>query len=110
MKVSFPKSPPNIITYRDMKHFDRDAFREDLRFKLREIEIKSYGNFESTFFEILNKYAPLKKKYVRANHKPYLTKAMRVAIMKRSELTTKYRANPTNENKKAFKKQKKLLQ
>ena len=106
MKVSFPKSPPNIITYRDMKHFDRDAFRTDLRLKLGEIEINSYGIFEKTFFEILDKHAPMKKKYVRANHKPYVTKAMRVAIMKRSELTTKYRANPTNENKKAYKKQK----
>ena len=37
-----------------------------------------------------------------------LQKAMRTAIMKRSELITKLKAEPTDLNKKAFKKQKKF--
>ena len=40
-----------------------------------------------------------------ANGKPYVIKAIREAIMKRSELATKYRARPNEENQKAFKKQ-----
>ena len=44
-------------------------------------------------------------KISRANHKPYVTKAMRKVITKRFELVTKYRKNRTNENLKAWMKQ-----
>ena len=72
--------------------------------KLDQITSKSYATFEKTFFD-LDKHAQEKKKSVRANHKPYVTKAMRTAIMKGSELATKFRAEPTDFNKKAFNKQ-----
>ena len=61
--------------------------------------------FEKTFLDVLDDHAPEKKKSIRANHKPYVTKVMRTAIMKRSELATRFRAEPTDFNKKAFKKQ-----
>ena len=35
---------------------------------------------------VLKNYAPLKKKVFRANHVPYVNKALRKAIMKRSYL------------------------
>ena len=56
---------------------------------------------------MLDQYAPnkRKKKIQRANHKPYVTKAMWKAIMKRSKLAKKYRTRAIEENKKAFKKQ-----
>ena len=38
------------------------------------------------FLENLNVHAPVKKKSLRANHAPYMTKALRKNIMKRSEL------------------------
>ena len=50
-------------------------------------------------------HAPIKRKLLRANHVPYLTKALRKAIMKRSELESKYVKNKTNENLKSYKKQ-----
>ena len=37
----------------------------------------------------LEKHAPLKKKMLRANHAPYMTKAFRKAIIKRSSLNNK---------------------
>ena len=52
------------------------------------------------------KHAPLKKKVLRSNQAPYMTKALREAIMRRSELERKYFKNKTNENKARFKKQK----
>ena len=36
--------------------------------------------------DTLEKHSPLKKKIVRANHAPYITKSMRKAIMRRSAL------------------------
>ena len=52
------------------------------------------------------KHAPAKKKVVRANDKPYMTKALRHAIMRRSALKTRFFKDKNDENLKAFKKQK----
>ena len=43
-----------------------------------------------TYVEVLNKNVPLKQKIVCANHAPYITKALRKAIMRRSNLEGKY--------------------
>ena len=44
-----------------------------------------------------------RRKAQKANYKPYLTKAMLKAIMKRSEVAKKYHSRPTGENQRAFK-------
>ena len=46
--------------------------------------------FEQIFLEILTIHAPIKKKLLRGNHDSYMTKALRKAIMKKSELEIKY--------------------
>ena len=71
--------------------------------------MKSYGSFENIFLSTLNKHAPIKKKTLRANHAPYITKALRKAIMKRSYLENLCFKNRTPESMKKCKKQKKLL-
>ena len=38
------------------------------------------------FLTILDKHAPIKKNYLRANHANFMTKQLRKAIMKRSKL------------------------
>ena len=68
--------------------------------------IKDCDLFGNTFLEILNLHAPVKKKFLRANHAPYMTKALRKAIMKRSELKSKYFKNQTVHDFKMYKKQK----
>ena len=64
-------------------------------------QINEYKHFEQTFLEILNIHAPIKKKPLRANHAPYMTKALRKTIMKMSELESKYLKNKTSENLKS---------
>ena len=56
---------------------------------------------------VLNIHAPVKKKISRANHKPYVSKQLRKAIMKRSNLENKFYKNRSAENRIAYKKQKK---
>ena len=104
-KMSFSKNKPIERTYREMKHFDRETFRSELISELSKIG-SDYNTFDDVFNKVLNKHAPIKTKLLRANHKPYVTKAMRKAIMKRSELATKYRRAPTDENLRAWKKHK----
>ena len=44
-------------------------------------------NFSKIFFlKVLNKHAPIKTKYLRANHSTFVTKELSKAIMLRSKL------------------------
>ena len=106
MKTSFPKSKPKTIYYRDYKKFDLQKFRKELREELRKTVIIGYAHFEYIFLQILERHAPTKQKVVRANDKPFMTKVLRKAIMRRSFLKNKYQKLKTDESNKAFKKQK----
>ena len=103
-KMTFHKNPPKEIYYRDYKKFDQDLFREELAEKLYGCD-SCYDTFEEIFINVLNKYAPLKKKFLGANHAPYMTKTLRKAIMRRSQLQTKYFKNKSQNDYLAFKKQ-----
>ena len=50
----------------------------------------------------------LKKKFLTANHVPYMTKSLREAIIRRAELESKYIKNRTIENKPKYKTQKNI--
>ena len=104
LKQTFQRSSPNELVYRDYKNFDRLTFKRELEEKLNQ-QINEYKHFEQIFLEVLNTHAPIKRKLLRANHVPYMTKALRKAIMKRSELESKHVKNKTNENLKSCKKQ-----
>ncbi len=54
---------------------------------------------------VLNEQAPVKKKSIRANDGPFMTKALRKEHMHRTRLRNKCNKNRTEENLKAFKKQ-----
>ena len=105
MKMSFKKHSSIERHYRDYKYFDRTKFKNNLNEKLSE-GISNYESFETTFIEVLNKHAPLRKKLLRANHAPYITKTLRKAIMRRSQLETKYLKSKTQTDFKLYKKYK----
>ena len=50
-------------------------------------------------------HAPLKKKMLKGNQAPFLTKELRKKIYTRSKLKNKYNSNLTEENKAIHKKQ-----
>ena len=54
---------------------------------------------------VLNEYTPKTKKVIRGNHKPYLNKEMRKAIMSRSKLKNKVNKTKSDVDITAFKKQ-----
>ena len=45
IETTFPKCPPKVKTYRDMKSFNKAALKKDLKAKLQNIE-KTYSNLE----------------------------------------------------------------
>ena len=106
MKNTFPKAKHNVIQYRNYKNFIEDAFHSELRERLEDELIVTYAQFDNIFLDVFNKHAPPKKKIVRANHKPYMTKAVRKAIMRRSALENKYYKDKLPESGIVYKKQK----
>ena len=90
MKTTFPKAKPKVVQYHDYKNFNLQNFRRDLRSKIREEPINTYDAFEDIFMLTLNNHAPQKSKVLRANDKPFMTKALRKAIMRRSALKNKF--------------------
>ena len=105
LKTSFIKIAPKTQYFRDYKHFDSNDFKNELQRKLIENDKNDYISFEKNFLSVLNKHAPLKKKKLRANEVPYMTKTLRKAIMKRTELETKYLKNKSKTNLSSYKKQ-----
>ena len=105
LKASFKKNPPKTIHYRDYKNFDKILFKTELKSLMSEKSVNNYKNFEEIFLKTLEKHAPLKRKQLRANNAPYMTKTLRKAIMKRSELKTKYLKQKTKESCQRFAKQ-----
>ena len=57
---------------------------------------------------MLNKYAPLRKNFLGANHAPYITKTLRKAIMRRSHVETKHLKSKIQPELKLYKKHKNL--
>ena len=104
LKQTFQRSSPKELVYRDYKNFDRLTFKRELEEKLNQ-QINEYKHFEQIFLEVLNTHAPRKRNLLRTSHAPYMAKSLRKAIMKRSELESKYVKNKTNENLKSYKKQ-----
>ena len=106
LKTTFPKQGSTVINYRNYKNFTETVFRNDLREELRRIEPSdlNYSSFETTFDKALGKHAPIKKKYVRANDKPFMTRALRKAVMLRTRLRNRYNKDQTVENWNKFRK------
>ena len=61
--------------------------------------------FKMTFLNVLNKFAPLKKKYMRANHSRFVNKELNKAVIQRSRLRYEYLKDKTTVTRIAYKKQ-----
>ena len=90
LKTNIVKNKPREIQYRDYKYFDSRKFNRDMKDEFSREYVDSCSKFDEIFLKVLNRHAPLKKKMLRANHAPYVSKALRKAIMKRSCLENIY--------------------
>ena len=54
---------------------------------------------------VLDRHAPVKRKTIRANHKPYITKQIRKAIMTKTRFANKRHKTNSQEDIRLFKKQ-----
>ena len=111
-KSHFIRLRPRVITYRHYKKFDENVFLNDLR----KLEIKldeqnsesSYSLISNKFLEVLKKHAPLKKKVLKGNHSPSVSKEFQKAVYTRSKMKSKLNQNPSRKNVLAYKKQRNI--
>ena len=79
-------------------------FRYELNILLSEAS--TLEEFDEFYLSVLNKHAPIKRKTVRINQAPYMTKTLRKAIMRCSALKTKFCRDKTLNSERMYKKQK----
>ena len=124
MKTPYKKQKPKKIQYRNYKRFHEQSFNFGLNSELLKIDINNYGlnnellkininnaelkEFNEIFLKVLDKHAPRKQKYIRANNSIYITKALRKEIMHRSQLRNKFLREKTKESKIAYNKQRNI--
>ena len=110
LKTTFKKLPPKIITYRNYKGYSHDNFNLDLREMLDVNNIYNLSNdeFVEKTLNLLDKHAPIKHKYLRANQGPFMTKDLQKAIMLRTRLRNKSLKLKTIESYNAYKRQRNI--
>ena len=84
MKGHYKKQKPKTIQYKNYKHFHEQSFNFELNNELLKIDINNAEFFKRIFLKVLDKHAPKKQKYIRANNYYHITKALRKEIMHRS--------------------------
>ena len=108
MKMYYTKQKPSIVRYREFKNFCNDSFVKDIELllsKLRNQQNVSFKILKESVNITLDKHAPLKKRYVRANQSPFMNKKLSKEIMKRSRLRNKFLNTKSDIDRKAYNKQ-----
>ena len=72
MKLTFEISPPRTISFRDFKPKFVDDLHKALICNLQTSH--DFGQFLQVFDNVLDKHAPLKKRFARGNQKPFMNK------------------------------------
>ena len=106
----FPKLKPKVVNYRDYRNFRNNEFKAELDNEMLKHDLGNmeYQHFLNIFIEILNKHAPMKQKYLRANQVRFMTKDLHKAIVKRSRLRNKFLRDKTDITREEYKKQRNL--
>ena len=82
--------------YCDYSSFEMEMFRADLDLNLKCRTGFKYSDFQSTFTQVLDNHAPIKKKILWFNNSSIMTKTLRKAIMHRSKFKNIYNKKQAN--------------
>ena len=116
IKLGFTRESARTKYYRDYLKFDIDYFSSEIprqldatfcSFKENEDceELNEFSRFHKVFLNLLNIQAPLKKKILRGNNSPFMTKTLRKAILIRSRLKNRFNKTRSDEKGSLYKTQ-----
>ena len=81
MKVFYKKQKPTIITYRSYKHFSNEVFMADVQNRISQVTSENneleFDIFKTALNEVIQRHAPIKQRYVRANQAPFINKKIK---------------------------------
>ena len=104
---NFPKQKLKVVIHQQYKNFRKNYFMTELANVLLKYDFNNigYDNFVGTFLTVLDKHAPIKKKYLRTNYANFTTKQLREAIMKISKLCKDSLKNRNDASQSAYRRQ-----
>ena len=109
MRSFVSRLKPKIIFFRNYKKFDETKFlsgSNNTNFSFTSpFPNENYLLLRNSFSKIVEKHVPLKKKTLRGNHAPFVSKELRKAIYTRSRLRNRFLKNPNEINSKLYKQQ-----
>ena len=108
LKSTFEKLEPRKYYYRNLNGLENCKFQDYLSSNLSDCE-PSYEIFHQNLVSALNKFAPIKTRFLRANDKPHMTKILRKAIMTRSRLKNIANSSKLPEDISRYKAQRNLV-
>ena len=109
IKLYFIRENPKTKYFRDYHKFHIDYFISELSRQLSSVfcsvketvdykKLIDFSRFHTVFQNLLNIQAPLKKKILRGNKSPFITKTLRKGIMIRSRLENRFHKTRSDEN------------
>ena len=105
LRSLFNKAKPEVIFYRDYKNFINDNYRSFIEEFSGNLDISNSTALDS-FLDIcrvaLNKTAPLKQKFVKANDNPFINKTILRAIMSQMRLRNRFLKDVLDTNRVAY--------
>ena len=107
--ISFPKNKSLQINYWIYKHLNEYSFDEDLKLAFTDTDIPICEKFDKKIKNLLGHHASLKKKILRGENAPYVTKKLRKSIVKNLRLKKVRWKTLTKKCLKAYKKQKNYM-
>ena len=94
------------MTYRNYKHFSNEAFMFDVKNSITQMTSErnnlEFDRFKTALDKAIQRHAPIKKRYVRANQAPFINKKTNKEIMKRSRLRNKFLNTKSDIDRKAY--------
>ena len=107
LKQHFLKQKLKVVIHRQYKNFRNDYFILCVaKYDFNDI---NYDNFVKTFLTVLQKHAPIKKKYLRVNRASFMTKQLRKAIIKISKFRKDFLKNKNDVSQSVYRKQRNLI-
>ena len=91
LKQYFKKQKSKTIKYRSHKNFCNDGFRSQLLHDLNKglMKISGLDHFNATVPNVLHNKAPKIMKYARVNEAPFMNRAVKKTIMKKTRFRNK---------------------
>ena len=110
-KQKIPRQKAREIEYRSMKNLNEKELLEELEqvpwdsaYIFEDVD-DLWNHWAKLYCDVLDKYAPLKKKRIRGDRLPWITPELQREISRRNRLFKKHAKNPTDSSWEEYRKQ-----